>query len=103
MVTQFLTNNNSPNGTLTEIKRLYIQDERLIENAMVTNISGQTVQMDGTVDEEFCTAKNASAYLRLGGMSGMGQSLARGMVLIFSLWNSESDFMECTSPLFAMA
>lgn len=99
VITQFLTTNNSPTGTLSEIKRMYIQDGRLIENAMVTNVSGQAVEMAGTVNQEFCTARNASDYLRLGGMAGMGQSLARGMVLIFSLWNSDGDFMECKSPL----
>lgn len=102
MVTQFLTNNNSPNGTLTEIKRMYIQEGRLIENALVTNISGKAVQMEGTVNQDFCTARNASAYLRLGGMEGMGQSLSRGMVLIFSLWNSDGDFMECMCSRFRL-
>lgn len=76
---------------------MYIQNGRLINNAMVTNISGQSVQMPGTVNQDFCTARNASDYLRLGGMQQMGQSLARGMVLIFSLWNSDGDFMNCTN------
>lgn len=95
MITQFVTSENSANGTLSEIRRKYIQDGKIIENAMVTNISGRAVQMPGMVSEDFCEAKNASDYLRLGGMQEMGQSLARGMVLVFSLWNSDSDFMNC--------
>lgn len=95
VVTQFLTTDNTTTGTLSEIRRLYIQDGRLIENALVTNVSNQAVQMPGTVTQDFCTARNASDYLRLGGMQGMGQSLQRGMVLIFSLWNSDGDFMNC--------
>lgn len=79
--------------TISEIKRIYIQDGKMIDNAMVTNISGQAVQMPGTVTEDFCTATNASDYLRLGGTRTMGETLARGMVLIFSLWNSDGDFM----------
>lgn len=99
VVTQFITADNTTNGTLSEIRRLYIQNGKLIENAMITNLSGQSVQLPGTVNQDFCTARNASAYLRLGGMSGMGQSLSRGMVLIFSLWNSDDDFMNCTNIL----
>lgn len=95
MITQFITSENSANGTLSEIRRKYVQDGNIIENAMVTNLSGRAVQMPGTVSEDFCEAKNASDYLRLGGMREMGQSLARGMVLVFSLWNSDSDFMNC--------
>lgn len=95
VITQFLTSDNTTTGSLSEIRRMYIQDGRLINNAMVTNISGQSVQMPGTVNQDFCMARNASDYLRLGGMQQMGESLARGMVLIFSLWNSDSDFMNC--------
>lgn len=95
VITQFRTAGNTANSSLSEIRRMYIQDGKLIDNAMVTNISGRSVQMPGTVTQEFCTARNASSYLQLGGMEGMGRSLARGMVLIFSLWNSDDDFMNC--------
>ncbi|KAJ4424139.1 hypothetical protein N0V82_001187 [Gnomoniopsis sp. IMI 355080] len=76
VVTQFLTTDNTTNGTLGEIRRMYIQDGKLIENAMVTNLSGQSVQMPGTITQDFCTAKNASSYLRLGGMSEMAGIIA---------------------------
>lgn len=96
VITQFITSdNNSANGTLSEIRRRYVQDGKLIENAMVTNLSGKAVQMPGTVSGDFCEARNASDYLRLGGMQEMGRSLARGMVLVFSLWDSDGDFMNC--------
>lgn len=98
VVTQFMTSDNTANGSLSEIRRIYIQDGKLIENAMVTNLSGQSVQMPGTVTQDFCTAGNpTSDFDRLGGLQVMGESLARGMVLIFSLWNSDDDFMNCTS------
>lgn len=99
VVTQFITSDNTPNGTLSDIRRMYIQNGRLIENAAVTNVSGQNVQLPGTVTQDFCTARNASSFLRFGGVPGMGQSLSRGMVLIFSLWNSDGDFMNCTIVL----
>lgn len=97
VITQFKTINNTAAGTLNEIRRMYIQNGKLIDNAVVTNLSGKSVQMPGTITEDFCTARNASTYLRLGGMAEMGKSLNRGMVLIFSLWNSDGDFMNCTT------
>jgi len=47
----------------------------------------------GAITQDYCTARNTSDFNRLGGLSGMGASLARGMVLIFSIWNSPGDFM----------
>lgn len=90
VVTQFLTADNSSTGELSEIRRLYIQNGNVIENAPV---STNEAAVAGAVTQDFCSASNASSFLRLGGMSGMGASLARGMVLIFSIWNSEGDFM----------
>lgn len=99
VVTQFLTADNTTTGTLSAIRRMYIQNGKLIDNAAITNLSGQSVNMPGDITQDFCTERNASSYLKLGGMTEMGQSLSRGMVLIFSLWNSDSDFMNCTAVL----
>ena len=92
VVTQFLSSDNTSTGTLSEIRRLYIQNGKVIENAPVSTNETAAAAV-GAVNQDFCTAKNASSFLRLGGMQGMGASLARGMVLIFSIWNSEGDFM----------
>lgn len=89
VVTQFLTADNTSTGALSEIRRLYIQGNRLIENAPVSAAEKDP----GTITQDFCTAANASSFLRLGGLEGMGASMARGMVLIFSIWNSDGDFM----------
>lgn len=91
VVTQFLTADNTSTGTLSEIRRLYVQDGKVIENAPLN--MDDVADGPGAVTQDFCTAVNSSAFLRLGGMEVMGQSLARGMVLIFSIWNSDGDFM----------
>lgn len=39
VVTQFLTSNNSTSGTLSEIRRLYVQNGKVIQNSN-TNITG---------------------------------------------------------------
>lgn len=96
IVTQFLTNDNTSTGTLSEIRRLYIQDGNIIPNtAETTNEAVRNIPngFEGAVTDDYCTARDASDFLRLGGMAGMGESLARGMVLVMSIWNSPGDFM----------
>ncbi|KAI6380456.1 hypothetical protein MCOR25_001647 [Pyricularia grisea] len=77
-------------GQLKEIRRKYIQDGRVIEDIHTSNASISPLK---GMDQSFCKTYGSEAYTRLGGMVGMGQSMARGMVLIFSIWNSEGDFM----------
>ncbi|KAK4153500.1 putative endo-beta-1,4-glucanase celB [Chaetomidium leptoderma] len=96
VVTQFLTSDNSSTGTFSEMRRLYLQDGKVIPStAETTNtaVSGIEGGYEGAVTQDYCTARNTADFLRLGGMPGMGESLARGMVLIFSIWNSPGDFM----------
>lgn len=87
VVTQFPA---SESGVLTSYKRLYIQDGNVFETPAV-DISGteQTI-----VDDAYCTAKNATRYMDLGATEGMGESMSRGMVLVFSLWWDSTTFMQ---------
>ncbi len=96
VVTQFLTNDNTTTGTLAEIRRLYIQGGRVIPSTSETTNTGVSKipgGYKGTITQDYCSARNTSDFNRLGGLAGMGASLARGMVLIFSIWNSPGDFM----------
>jgi len=90
VVTQFISDDGTATGTLSEIRRLYVQDGKVIENHPVSSDE----DTPGFLTEEFCTDNNAEGFLRLGGMKTMGESLQRGMVLIFSIWNSDGDFMD---------
>ncbi|EAW08952.1 putative endoglucanase [Aspergillus clavatus NRRL 1] len=65
VTTQFITSDGTQTGTLKEIRRQYIQNGK-----------------------EWCTS-GAS----FGGLTTMGQALGRGMVLAFSIWNDNSQFM----------
>lgn len=85
VITQFYTDDNSTTGTLTEIRRLYIQDGKLIQNA----VSSSGVD---SIKTDWCDATDASAAT-FGGLTTMGEALGRGMVLIFSLWNDAGQFM----------
>lgn len=89
VVTQFISDDGTATGTLSEIRRLYVQDGKVLENHPISTDATEP----GFLTEEFCTDHNAEHFLRLGGMKVMGESLQRGMVLIFSIWNSDGDFM----------
>jgi len=97
VVTQFISAGNTSTGALAEIRRTYIQDGRAISSAPAqngTSLSSFAVGL-GTITQDVCAAKGNSTadFNRLGGLRGMGESLARGMVLIFSIWNDAGQFM----------
>jgi cellulase len=80
VVTQF----PAKDGVLQAIVRKYVQNGVVIENTSV-NV---------TMDQPFCDAQSgASQFNALGGLKGMGDALARGMVLAFSIWWDEGGFM----------
>lgn len=88
VVTQFVTDDNTAHGELSQIRRLYVQNGRVIQNAAL-NVSGHEVD---SVTEEYCS-KSAGVFQQLGGLKQMGKALGRGMVLIFSIWNDSGAFM----------
>jgi cellulase len=80
VVTQF----PAKDGVLQAIVRKYVQNGVVIENTM----------MNVTMDQPYCDAQSGAAqFNKLGGVKGMGDALARGMVLAFSIWWDESGFM----------
>jgi cellulase len=85
VITQFYTNDNSTTGTLTEIRRLYVQNGKVIQNAVSS--SG----LD-SITASWCSSSDSTAAT-LGGLTTMGEALGRGMVLIFSIWNDNSQYM----------
>ena len=89
VVTQFVTNNNQTSGTLSEIRRLYVQNGRVIANSQ-TNIPGMS-QFDSITDS-FCTAQKSAfgdtnTFSSLGGLAQMGNAFAQGMALVMSVWD----------------
>ncbi|KAH9904654.1 glycoside hydrolase family 7 protein [Xylariomycetidae sp. FL2044] len=90
VTTQFMTDlNNATRGLLNEIRRLYAQDGRAIQNAAVASAympPGDSIGMF------HCQAAGVT-FEMLGGLRALGKSLDRGMVLVFSIWNDESKFM----------
>ncbi|KAF9878215.1 glycosyl hydrolase family 7 [Colletotrichum karsti] len=87
VVTQF----PAENGKLKELRRLYIQDGKVVHNNVV-NIQGPP--KINFMNDEYCTATNAKEFMTLGGMTGMGESMSRGMVLAMSIWWDDATAME---------
>ncbi|KAJ7732376.1 major cellobiohydrolase [Mycena olivaceomarginata] len=82
VVTQFITDNNRASGTLSSIRRFYVQNGKVIPNSMV-NLSG--LPKVNSITSDYCTAKmnvldDSTAFNVHGGLAQMGHSLARGAV-----------------------
>ena len=88
VVTQFITANGKDDGVLSEIRRHYIQDGKMIKNQAIT-AGGASVDR---ISNGYCNA-TATWTQKRGGLEEMGKALGRGMVLIFSLWADDGGFM----------
>ncbi|KAH7125978.1 concanavalin A-like lectin/glucanase domain-containing protein [Dactylonectria macrodidyma] len=77
-------------GDLKELHRLYVQDNHIIQSAVV-NIDGPPKV--NFINDEYCKATGADPFMRLGGMKGMGEAMSRGMVLAMSIWWDEGGNM----------
>jgi len=91
VVTQFLTSDGSDQGTLSEIKRFYMQDGRVIPNPTVT-IGGKTYNSitEETCDSQKTTWNETNSFKSKGGMKNMGEALKRGMTLVMSIWDDHA-------------
>ncbi|KAF3052560.1 Esterase/lipase/thioesterase [Didymella keratinophila] len=87
VVTQFIGSGSS----LSEIKRFYVQNGKVYKNSQST-ISGAS---GNSITDSFCknqktTFGDNNSFATLGGLNGMGASLARGHVLVMSLWDDHA-------------
>lgn len=89
VVTQFLTSDNTTTGTLSEIRRIYVQNGQVIQNSNA-NIPG--VPAVNSITDDFCTAQKTEfgdtpSFSAHGGLTAMGESFAQGVVLVLSVWD----------------
>ncbi|KAJ5674316.1 uncharacterized protein N7477_004250 [Penicillium maclennaniae] len=102
VVTQFITDDGTSTGALSEIKRFYVQNGKVIPQSQstISGVSGNSITSD------FCTAQKKAfgdedVFTTHGGLEGMGAALADGMVLVMSLWddhNSNMLWLDSTYP-----
>ncbi|KAG4033893.1 hypothetical protein MFRU_004g03890 [Monilinia fructicola] len=88
VVTQFITDDGTETGTLTEIKRFYVQGDVVFEqpNSDISGVSGNSIT------DDFCSAQKTAFgdvdyFTKKGGMAAMGKKMAAGMVLVLSIWD----------------
>ncbi|KAK6337785.1 hypothetical protein TWF696_001265 [Orbilia brochopaga] len=84
VVTQFLTDG----GSLSEIRRFYVQDGNVVENSQSTipGVEGNSIT------QSYCDAQKSvfgdhTGFQDKGGMAAMGDAMRNGMVLVMSLWD----------------
>lgn len=95
VVTQFLTTDGTSNGTLSEIRRIYVQSGKVIQNAKV-NIPG--LPTDDSITDAFCKKEKevlggTDHFNQLSGLKQMGDAIGRGMVLALSIWDDAGSYM----------
>ncbi|KAJ9632120.1 hypothetical protein H2203_000521 [Taxawa tesnikishii (nom. ined.)] len=84
VVTQFYTDDNTAHGTLNQIRRLYVQNGKVIHNAAV-QFDNATLN---SITNDYCEASSPPLS-----SAEMGDALGLGMVLIFSIWNDPTGNM----------
>lgn len=92
VVTQFITSDNTTTGDLVEIRRIYVQNDVVIQNSK-TSIAGLAAY--DSITDEYCNAQktafgDTNSFENLGGLGAMGDSFERGMVLVLSLWDDHA-------------
>ncbi|EIN04795.1 hypothetical protein PUNSTDRAFT_55356, partial [Punctularia strigosozonata HHB-11173 SS5] len=88
VVTQFLTSDNTTTGSLSEIRRFYVQNGVVIPNSQSTiaGVSGNSIT------DSWCAAQktafgDTNTFQSLGGLKQLGAAFAKGMVLVLSIWD----------------
>ena len=89
VVTQFLTSDNTTSGDLHEIRRIYVQNGKVIQNSYSTF---PTLTQYNSISDAFCAAQktefgDTNNFASKGGLAQMGKAFEQGMVLVLSLWD----------------
>jgi cellulose 1,4-beta-cellobiosidase len=92
VVTQFITSTGTSSGALKEIRRLYVQNGKVIQNSKV-NIPGMTAY--DSITSQYCTDQKSTfgdttSFQNKGGLAGMSAGLSAGMALVLSVWDDHA-------------
>ncbi|GAB9474547.1 putative 1,4-beta-d-glucan cellobiohydrolase b [Globisporangium polare] len=92
VITQFITSDKTANGDLVEIKRLFKQNGKVIENPKinVTGMDAVTSLTDKMCAQERAAFKETDDHTAKGGLKQMTKALKKGMVLTMSMWTDEA-------------
>ncbi|KJA25341.1 carbohydrate-binding module family 1 protein [Hypholoma sublateritium FD-334 SS-4] len=109
VVTQFITDDGTATGTLSEIRRIYVQDGVVIQNSNV-NIPGLSPTIN-SITTDYCTDQvtvfdDTPSFSDKGGLAAISTGMAAGMVLVLSVWDDyavnmlwlDSDYPTTSDP-----
>jgi len=91
VTTQFITEDGTDSGSLTEVKQFYTQNGKTIEHPMYTVNGNQ----HNTITDEFCadwvaTTQDGTNFLEKGGLGAIDEAVTKGVVLVMSLWDDHA-------------
>lgn len=104
VLTQFITHDGTDTGFLVAIQRVYYQNNNRIELPMV-NVTNPNYP-GGKINDTFCQAERDAFHEvnvlgTKGGLAQMGRAMAKGMVMVFSIWvdhNTSMLWLDSTFP-----
>lgn len=93
VVTQFHTSDGTDNGDLSEVRRIFVQDGKVIQHPK-SNIPGLSTQHD-SITSDMCDAfkdimGDKNDFKKKGGLKKMGDAMSNGMVLVMSIWDDHA-------------
>merc|ERR1712107_756157 len=88
VTTQFITNDGTDHGKLTEVRQFYQQDGKIIEHPSYT-VNGK---QHNTITDDFCAdwvavTQDGTNFLEKGGLDAVEKAIDAGVVLVMSLWD----------------
>ena len=88
VVTQFHTDDGTDEGKVNEVRRVYYQNGKKVENPSFTLLGNKY----DSITEQFCkdwvgTTKDGTNFIEKGGMEEVDRSISKGVVLVMSLWD----------------
>merc|ERR1711943_19351 len=102
VTTQFITNDGTDHGKLTEVRQFYQQDGKTVEHPAYT-VNGK---QHNTITDDFCadwvaTTQDGTNFLEKGGLDAVEKAIDAGVVLVMSLWDDHYAnmlWLDSTSP-----
>merc|ERR1711943_155456 len=88
VTTQFITDDGSDHGKLTEVKQFYTQNGETIEHP-IYSVNGNTYN---DISDDYCnnwvaTTKDGTNFEEKGGLGAVEKAIDAGVVLVMSLWD----------------
>jgi len=95
VVTQYVTADGTDSGDLAEIRRIYVQNGKVIQNSKTT-LPG--IDSYSSISDKFCNDQkklfgDRNDFETKGGLRAMGRQMDAGMVLVLSLWDDHDVHM----------